>query len=145
MPQNEIHVRLKLLEGLRFVAETPSGHALILDSSISDPQLAPSPTEVLIIAHAACTAMDVAAILRKMKQPLHGMEVHATAVRAPEHPKRILKVHLEYVAYGSVDPSKLERAIQLSIQRYCGVGATLQHGGVEITYSTRIEPLDQVS
>lgn len=134
----ELKVKLRLVEGLVFVAETPSGHALVFDSSISKPQLAPSPTEVLVAAHAACTAMDVAALLRKMRQPLEGMEVHATAERAPEHPKRILKVHLEYTVYGRVDPKKLRRAIELSLERYCGVGATLKEGGVEITHSERV-------
>jgi putative redox protein len=85
-----------------------------------------------------CTGMDVVSILKKKRQPVQGLKIFATGERAPEHPKRYTKIHLEYVAYGAVDPEALARSIQLSEEKYCPAIATLR-GAVEISSSYRVE------
>lgn len=86
-----------------------------------------------------CTAMDVISILKKKRQPVEGFKIFATGERATEHPKAYTAIHLEYVAYGEVDPEALTRAVQLSEEKYCGALATVR-GVAKITNSTRVEP-----
>jgi len=76
-----MEVKVRLVEGLTFLAETGSGHGIVLDTSPEHGgrNLGPSPMELLLVGVAACTAFDIAIILRKMRQPLEGLEVRATA------------------------------------------------------------------
>jgi len=95
--------------------------------------------EVLLMGVLGCTAMDVISILKKKRQPVEGFKIFATGERAAEHPKAYTAIHLEYVAYGEVDPEALTRAVQLSEEKYCGALATVR-GVAKITNSTRVEP-----
>ncbi|MHB8077802.1 MAG: OsmC family protein [Candidatus Krumholzibacteriia bacterium] len=127
--------------GLRFVGEADSGHLVIMDAPGSDgedPQ-APTPVEHTLIALCACTGIDVASILRKMKIPFRALEVSAEAERAPGHPRVFTKIRLKYRVGGDVPEDKLRRAIELSESTYCTVGAML-HAVAEITHEFEITP-----
>jgi putative redox protein len=83
---------------------------------------AASPMEVVAMASAACTAMDVIDILRKKKQAVANFEVIVVGRRQAEHPRKFTEIDLEYVVYGhNIDPKAVEHAIELSLTKYCSV------------------------
>ncbi len=117
--------RLVWQEGLRFEAEVPGGHRLVLDSP-KGTNAGPSPMALVLVALAGCTAMDVISILQKMRQPVTGLEVVVEAERAPEHPKVYTGYQVTYIVRGAgVERSAVERAVSLSEEKYCSVGAML--------------------
>lgn len=129
------------IEDMQFVASSDSGHAIVMDSSadVGGHNSAARPMEVLLMGLLGCTSMDVISILKKKRQPVQGFKIFATGERSSEHPKKYTKIHLEYVAYGDVEPKALARAVELSETTYCGAIATLR-GVAEITSSYRVEP-----
>lgn len=130
-----VQAQLKWVDGLQFVARAGDGPAIVFDSGSGGS--GPSPMEALLMSVAACTAMDVISILKKKRAPVERFEVNVTGERAEEHPKRYVKVHIEYVVYGrGVKPRDVERSIELSETKYCGAMASLN---AEITNSYRIE------
>lgn len=114
-------------DGMRFVYQSATGHALVTDAPEAGggTDSAPTPMELLILGLIGCTGVDVASILTKMKEPLEGLTVTAETERADEHPKVYTKIHLIYHVKGSVNVKKLERAINLSENRYCSASAML--------------------
>jgi putative redox protein len=112
-------------DGLRFGATTAHG-AVDLASSLDEPGNGVTPMELLATALGGCTAMDVASILVKMRQPLEGFSVEVSGERAEEHPRRFTSLEVVYRLKGDLDERKVERAIQLSEERYCSVEATLR-------------------
>jgi len=129
-----------LAEGMKFTVETGSGHALVLDAreEVGGSDAGPRPMELLAAGLAGCTAMDVISILRKMQQPVQGLEVRATTTDAEDHPRRFLTMHIEYVITGEgLDERRVQRAIDLSENRYCAASATLRLG-TAVTNSYRI-------
>ena len=112
-------------EGLHFAAQTAHG-TFDLASGQDEPGNGVTPMETLATALAACTGMDVASILVKMRQPLEGFSVEVSGERAEEHPKRFLSLDVVYQLKGDLDERKVERAISLSEERYCSVESTLK-------------------
>jgi putative redox protein len=90
------------------------------------------PSDLLLLAAASCSAYDVVEILEKQREPLEGLDIQCTGEQMTEQPYQFLKVHLKYFIKGDVNPKKVERAIQLSEDKYCSVLATLRPG-VEIS------------
>lgn len=84
-----------------------------------------SPKELVLSGLAGCTAMDVISILRKMRSLPRSLHVEVEADQTKEHPKVFSRIHLRYIAAG-VDKEKLEKAVQLSQDQYCGVSAMLK-------------------
>jgi putative redox protein len=112
-------------EGLLFEATTAHG-TVALASGLDEPGNGVTPMEVLAASLGACTAMDVASILVKMRQPLEAFSVEVGGERAEDHPKRFLSLEVVYHLKGDLDERKVERAISLSEERYCSVEATLR-------------------
>lgn len=111
--------------GLQFEAHAPSGHTLIMDSPLGA-NAGPSPMGLVLVALAGCTAMDVISILEKQRQPVSGLEVAVHAERSAEHPKVYTGYDVVYTVRGrGVDPRAVERAVALSEEKYCSVGAML--------------------
>jgi len=102
-------VKVKLVEGLTSIAETESGHGVVIDTSEEhgSKNLGPTLMELLLAGVAACTAFDVALIPRKMRQPLEGLQVIARAKRREEPPRVFTEIHLEYVVKGGLTRRKL--------------------------------------
>ena len=121
---------------LQFVGMADSGFPVKLDSH-SGPETGVGPVEMLAIALAGCTAMDVISILVKKKMDVTSFEVKVNADRAADPPKRITKAVLEYVVRGrGVDEASVRRAIGLSVTKYCAVHATLKDlFPIALTYS----------
>lgn len=86
----------------------------------------PSPMQALAFGLAGCMAMDVVAILKKARQDLKGLRADLTGVRAPEDPRRFVSFDLRYTLTGSVAMEDVERAVQLSRDKYCSVWHSLR-------------------
>ena len=99
----------------------------------------PSPFEHLVIGLAGCTAADVVSILEKQREPLDRLEIEVEYERAKDNPKRLVSARLHFVARGrGLNPDKLQRAIDLSQEKYCSVSATVRGGGAVLTCDQRI-------
>ena len=109
----------------KFVAISPSGHALTVDSDRSSNK-APGPMELVLLALGACTATDVAVILQKKRQKLESLEVICSGERAAEPPTVWTKLELLYRLRGQLDEAAVKHAIQLSEDKYCSVAAMLK-------------------
>lgn len=126
--------------GMRFVGRGASGHPVAMDASTANGgnDAAPRPVEVLLASLGACTGMDVVAILRKSQHAPAAFRVEIADERASEYPKVIQKIHLAYVVSREVPKERLEKAIELSLAKYCPIANTLA-GVAEITYEMRFE------
>ncbi len=109
----------------KFVATSPSGHAITIDSDRASNK-APGPMELVLMALGACTATDVVSILDKKRQKLESLEVICSGERATEPPTVWIKLEILYRLRGSLDENAVKRAIELSEQKYCSVSAMLQ-------------------
>jgi putative redox protein len=125
-PPSERAVRLTWSgEGLRFEGggTEPVTPAVVVDG---DGQAGPSPMIALLLAAAGCSGSDVVLILKKMRVALRRCEVEIRGVRRGEEPRRFVALRLRYTLAGEgLDRAKAERAVDLSLTRYCSVMATL--------------------
>jgi putative redox protein len=118
---------LTWLGGTRFEARSGSGHALLTESVARPGHQGPSPIELFLLGIGGCTAIDVAAILEKMREPVTGIAVELRAERAETHPKYFTAVEITYRVMGSgVNREKVERAVGLSHSAYCSAVASLR-------------------
>lgn len=109
----------------KFVATSPSGHAITIDSDRASNK-APGPMELVLMALGACTATDVVSILKKKRQKLESLEVICSGERAAEPPSVWIKLEILYRLRGALEEAAVQRAIELSEQKYCSVSAMLQ-------------------
>jgi len=124
--KNEIDISCKLISGMAFEVES-DGHILTIDSA-SDTggnDLGPRPKPLLLMSLAGCTAMDVIAILKKMRHEPRHLEVKAKGKISEEHPKKIISIQLIYEVSSDVPLENLQKAVNMSQEKYCGVYATL--------------------
>ena len=103
-------------------------HTIRMDSSGADgDDTGPSPKRLLLVSLAGCTGMDVVEMLKKMRVPFTGLEIDIEADVTDEHPKVYSEIRLIYRFFGKdLNPKKVERAIALSQEKYCGVSAMLR-------------------
>ncbi|MBT4292531.1 OsmC family protein, partial [bacterium] len=94
---------------------------------------APTPMEAVLHALAACAMVDVVSILEKMRLSMESLEVEVSAERADDHPKVFTKIHLKFVVTGDLTENKVQRAIELSTEKYCSISAMLS-STAEITH-----------
>lgn len=133
--------RAELKDGLAFDIEL-QGHNFTVDAaeSVGGQDYGPTPKSMVLSALAGCTGMDVAAILKKMQMPFDSFSVEVSGEAAEKHPKVYTKVHIRYVFTGSeLDEAKIEKAVRLSQDKYCGVSAMLR-GTAELTYEIATNP-----
>lgn len=126
--------------GMAFEGKGGSGFSVRLDSpEAKGGSTGFSPMELVLVALAGCTAMDVISVLQKKRQDVSGLEVRANGVRADDDPKVYTHIALEYVVRGhKVDPKAVEHSIELSRTRYCAVGGMLSQTA-RITTTYRVE------
>jgi putative redox protein len=131
---------IKQVERCSFVGKADSGHLVNIDTPKDSfgTDSAAHPMELVLIALGSCSGCDVVSILNKKKVQYSGFEINVEAERADAHPKVFTKIHLEYVFYGkNINPVHVERAIELSMEKYCPVSAMLKPS-VQITSSYKI-------
>lgn len=136
-----MNATVKFIDGLRFVGDSSSGHAIVMDANeeAGGGDTGMRPMELLLAGLGGCTGMDVVSILKKKRQPFTGLEVSVTGKKAETHPKKFTDITIEFTVRGKgVDEEALKRAIELSMDKYCSVKATLE-GVAKIGYSYRME------
>jgi putative redox protein len=134
--------RVKWVDGMMFTAESGSGHAIVLDGAPENGgrNVGIRPMELILMGLASCTAFDVVLILRRGREPVSDCVVEVEAERALVDPKVFTKIHLTYRLSGqNLSPTKVERAIQLSKEKYCSASIMLGQV-VEITHTWTVEP-----
>lgn len=120
--------RIKWIENVSFVAESGSGHALVIDGAPEGGgrDLGPRPMEVVLMGTGGCTAYDVMHILRKSRAPVTDCVLEIEAERAEEDPKVFTKIHFHFIVTGKgLKPAQVERAVHLSAEKYCSASIML--------------------
>jgi putative redox protein len=113
------------LPQLELAAVSGSGLPVTMDTSLSQPRRGPSPREMVLIGLGGCTAMDVAEILNKKRQPPTTYRVQVTSTEAEAHPQVFTAITVEHIVTGEVGLEALRRSIELSATRYCPVSRML--------------------
>ncbi|HCU2505372.1 OsmC family protein [Proteus mirabilis] len=132
-----MEARVKWVEDLSFVGESSSGHQVMMDGNSGDK--APSPMEMVLIAAGGCSAIDVVSILRKGRHQITDCEVKLTSKRREEAPRLFTDINLHFIVSGKALTDKIvERAVQLSAEKYCSVSLMLGKAA-NITHSFEIK------
>ncbi|MBM4171293.1 MAG: osmotically inducible protein OsmC [Ignavibacteria bacterium] len=135
------HAEVIQLKGITFAGKTDTDHWVMMDGpeNFGGSNAAIRPKELLLLGLGGCTGSDVVTILQKKRVQLNSFKINISADIADEHPQVFTKIHIEYVFSGNdLQAKDLERAIELSMTKYCSVTAMLQKA-VEITHSYKIE------
>ncbi len=133
----------RLNDAFHFSAENDSGNAVHLDASpdIGGTGQGMRPMQMLLSAMGACSAIDIINILKKQRQELRDLKITVTGERqADAIPSLYQSVHAHFRFFGDLDAQKVEKAINLSIEKYCSVSRTLELAGAKITHSFEINP-----
>ena len=139
-----MNVRIKWVEGVAFVGESETGHAVVLDGAPENGgrNIGMRPMEMLLIGMGACTSFDVVTILKKARQPIVDCVAEISADRADEVPKVFTKIHVHFVITGNnLNATQVERAVKLSAEKYCSASIMLAKS-VEITHDFVIKPIE---
>lgn len=134
------NIKLHYQGGLEFVAETPSGHQITMDGApdFGGGNKGPRPMELVLVALGGCSGMDIASILNKKRMDLKGIEINVKGEKAPEYPKKYTDVEIEFIVKGkNLTDEAVGRAVELSMQKYCSVKATIE-GTAKVKYSYKI-------
>jgi putative redox protein len=132
MARETKHATLTWQEGLRFVGGDREGPTITVDG---DNQSGPGPMLTLLLAAGACTGSDVVAILQKMRITFLEFGIEVSGIRREEEPRRYVAIHLDYRLRGEdLDPAKVRRAIDLSLEKYCSVFHSLAPD-IAVTYA----------
>ncbi len=128
--------RVKWVDGMMFVGESGSGHAVVMDGApeAGGRNLGIRPMEMLLIGMGGCSSIDVVMILKKGREAITDCVAEIEAERAETEPKVFTKIHIHFIVTGkNLNSAKVERAIQLSAEKYCsasimlGATATITH------------------
>jgi putative redox protein len=131
---------IKQVEGCSFIDKADSNHWISVDTPKESfgSDTAAHPMELVLIALGSCSGCDVVSILKKKQVKLKGFEIRIDAERSECYPKVFIQIHMVYVFYGEkIDPVQVERAIELSAEKYCPVSAMLK-ASVQMTSSYKI-------
>jgi putative redox protein len=132
--------RVKWVEGICFMGEADSGHAVVMDGSleVGGRNLGIRPMEMLLVGMGGCSSIDVVTILKKSRQHITDCVAEITAERADEIPKVFTKIHVHFVVTGNnLNPVQVERAVNLSAEKYCSASIMLGKAA-EITHDFEI-------
>jgi putative redox protein len=135
-----VEATVMLMENMQFSGTATSGHMLIMDADNNSGghNAGFRPMELLLVGFGGCSGMDVISILRKKKQQVTAFMISVKGEKSDTDPKIYKQVHIEYVVTGkNVKKEAVERAIILSLEKFCSVGATLAKAGT-ITHSYQI-------
>lgn len=133
----------RLNDAFHFSASNDNGNAVLLDASedIGGTNQGMRPMQMLLAAMGGCSAIDVINILKKQRQDLKDLKITVTGEREKDAvPSLYQTVHAHFRFYGNLDPDKVEKAINLSIEKYCSVSRTLEKAGAVVTHSFEIFP-----
>jgi putative redox protein len=135
-----VNARVTYIKGMQFAGASSSGHTVVMDSdsSAGGQNAGPRPMELLLIGAGGCSGMDIISILKKKKQDVTGLEINITGEQAEDFPKKFTRINLEFIVKGrNISEEAVKRSIELSMNKYCSVKATLE-GSATISYSYKI-------
>ncbi|GFO71154.1 putative redox protein [Bathymodiolus japonicus methanotrophic gill symbiont] len=133
-------VRIKWVEGMMFLGESESGHAVVLDGppEIGGKNMGIRPMEMLLIGMGSCTSIDVMQILQKGRQNITDCVAEISAERVDTIPKVFSKIHVHFVITGKdLKEAVVARAIKLSAEKYCSASIMLEKA-VEISHDFEV-------
>lgn len=136
--------RIKWIEDMAYLAESGSGHALVVDGppDLGGRNLGPRPMELLLMGLGSCSAVDVVHILKRARQPVTDCVVEIDADRAETVPKVFTAIRMHYIVSGhGLDAGRVERAVKLSAEKYCSASIMLGRA-VTIEHSFEIRAAD---
>ncbi len=135
-----LSAKVKWVDGLQFVGESGTGHAIVMDGDmeVGGKDTGMRPMELLLIGLGGCSGMDVASILQKKKQQITDIDINIKGEKADTYPKKFTEIEIEFVVSGKdLSEDAVKRAVELSMEKYCSVKATLE-GVAKINFSYRI-------
>ena len=136
-----MNVSISQINGISFVGRGDTNHWVAIDGpeEFGGSEAGSRPKELLLMALGGCTASDVVSILRKKRVPFDSLDINVKAKVADNFPKVFTKIHVEYIFYGNdLETKDLERAIELSQNKYCPITAMIQKA-CPISYSYEIK------
>ena len=134
---------IRWVEDVMFVAESESGHAVVIDGppSAGGRNIGIRPMELVLMGMGGCTSFDVMSMLLKARQDVTDCVAQLDAERADDIPSVFTKIHIHFVVTGrNLKDSQARRAIELSAEKYCSASIMLGRGGVVITHDYEIVP-----
>ena len=136
-----MEVRVNWVEDVMFVAESETGHSVVLDGAPESGgrNMGMRPMELMALSVGSCSSYDVVTILRKARQQITSCEAKVTAQRADAIPAVFKSIHLRFRIVGkNLSEKQVERAIELSAEKYCSASIMLKNAGVEVTHDFEI-------
>lgn len=131
---NQLNATVSWAGDSSFIGRSGTGHAVVFDSN-KDSGVAPTPMEMLLMSAGACSSVDVVSILQKAKQQVTDCRVVLTGERVDTVPRVFSKIHLHFEVTGfNVSEKHVERAVNLSAEKYCSVSIMLQQA-MTVTHS----------
>lgn len=140
-----MQARIKWVDGMCYVAESGSGHALVIDGppDLGGRNLGPRPMELLLLSLGSCSAVDVVHILQRARQPVTDCVVEIDADRADSVPKVFTAIRLHYIVSGKgLSTKQVERAVRLSADKYCSVSRMLGQS-VQLSQSVTVVDVER--
>ena len=136
---------VKWVDGVQLLGETGSGHSVVMDGAADHGgrNTGARPMEMFLLGIGGCSSFDVIGILKKSRQRVIDCQVQIEAERADGVPSPFTKIHLKFVVSGfSLKPTQIEKAIELSVTKYCSASIMMETAGVALTHSYEIIELD---
>ena len=133
--------RIKWVEDVMFVAESGTGHAIVLDGAPESGgrNMGMRPMELMALSVGSCSSYDVVTILKKARQQITSCEAEVTAERVDATPAVFESIHLHFKLSGTdLSEKQVERAIELSADKYCSASIMLKSAGVKVTHDFEI-------
>lgn len=120
-------VRVKWVEERSFIGEAGTGHKIVFGAATENSaKPGPTPMELMLMGTGGCSAFDVVHILEKGREAVEDVQVELNADRAEIEPKVFTRIHMHFIVKGrGLNPTKVERAINLSIEKYCSASAMM--------------------
>ena len=123
-------------ENKAFIGVSPSGHNVQLDA---DKEKGSSPMELILLGLGGCASYDVVSILQKSRQEITDVRCELTAKRAETIPAVYTDIHMHFIVTGqNIKDKQVEKAVQLSAEKYCSASRMLVEGGVNITHGFEV-------
>ena len=135
-----VKAKITYTGGMQFIASADSGHAVVMDADtdVGGSNTGSRPMELLLMGIGGCSGMDIISILKKKKQQVIGLEADVSGTMAEDYPHKYTEINIEFIVRGkAVSEEAVKRAVQLSMEKYCSVKATLE-GSAKIAFSYKI-------
>ncbi len=127
---------VKWLDHMSFVGESGSGHSVVMDGApeVGGRNMGVRPMEMVLLGLGGCTSFDLVLILQRQRQAVADVQVEVEAERATKAPKVFTRIHVHYIVKGrGLDAKKVERAVNMTAEKYCSVSIMLS-ASVEISH-----------